>query len=356
MIHFRCGAHTISLVAVTDYKNIIGAEPKAIKKLHLNAFAKCQQIWNGSRRPKGSGEIHKLIGKTIKYPVVVRWNSIPDCLMQLIRYYEADAEQGTAISNNMINQLLLATSSPNCNHSPFTQKEIDYLGEYLILMRPLTRGLDRLQSDKNGSAFFGFLLPILFSIKKKLELNPKNQNIKILSGIGLKLSIAFSKRFKSLLDLDYSCETTKFAVMASISHPQFKTRWLNTDQIYFARLLFSSEASKMQRPTENNDAKSADEDEYFDWMASSNDTTDEVSQYLDSSSNELEVLNSYPTVKQIFLKFNAPLCSSATIERVFNYGGMLDDAKRNRIAPKNLENNVIIKANQIFSLRNFETK
>ena len=69
-----------------------------------------------------------------------------------------------------------------------------------------------------------------------------------------------------------------------------------------------------------------------------------------SPRSDLNFLHKFPVIKKIFLKTNTPMSSSGSVERIFNYGGMIDDAKRNRISAKNMQNNIFLKANQIFSV------
>lgn len=170
-----------------------------------------------------------------------------------------------------------------------------------------------------------------------------------------KVSDAFSKRFQSLLDLDHD---SKFATVAAVSHPNFKLRWLSENQKIIARGYFTEEVSKMRCPSQQPDQSSTHGNGFFDWLTAPNsnsrDVTDEVSEYLASPLTCLNSLDNFPMIKKVFLKFNTPLPSSSTIERVFNYGGMLNDAKRNRINPRNLENNIILKANQVFKLRDVQ--
>lgn len=52
--------------------------------------------------------------------------------------------------------------------------------------------------------------------------------------------------------------------------------------------------------------------------------TREINTYLASACNrEYEYLNNYPTIKQIFFKFNCIRSSEAICERMFSYAGRL---------------------------------
>lgn len=57
------------------------------------------------------------------------------------------------------------------------------------------------------------------------------------------------------------------------------------------------------------------------------------------------MLNEYPLIRKVFLKYNTPLPSSAPVERLFNYATMMNVPKYNRLTDKNFEQRVLEKAN-----------
>jgi len=75
----------------------------------------------------------------------------------------------------------------------------------------------------------------------------------------------------------------------------------------------------------------------------------EVLQFLEDKSKDLYCLNQFPHVKQLFLKYNVVLPSSATVERLFSFAGMINTPKRSNLSDKTFEKLVFLRKSTIFS-------
>ncbi|KZS09768.1 Uncharacterized protein APZ42_025937 [Daphnia magna] len=74
--------------------------------------------------------------------------------------------------------------------------------------------------------------------------------------------------------------------------------------------------------------------------------SNEVDLFLAGQSTKISSLNKYPTMKAIFIKYNAAFPSSAFVERLFSVAGRIFTPLRSRLSDKNFERMLLLKVNK----------
>jgi len=143
--------------------------------------------------------------------------------------------------------------------------EIEFLLEYVTVMGPIAKSLDFLQNENIYIADIGYVIPTLFQIKNTL-----NSLSHLIYCTPLKNAIldGIHIRYKDILDLNNS--KSKPYILATVSHPKFKLKWLNSsdDEYNLVKTLFLSECEKLYRREigtneEKNSSTSSDDEDSF---------------------------------------------------------------------------------------------
>jgi len=251
--------------------------------------------------------------------VVTRWNSL----------YEATQK----ISSHKTNVCILFEKL----HLPKLKvSEWAFIEEYCNVMKPLAFSLDKLQGEKNS--FLGYVAPTLLVLRKLLI---QSNQLAYCKPLSLAIVSSLEKRFSFLYNL--SEPKSKSFIIASISHPKFKMDWVPVRYKDLCKKVFNDECNLMSSLVTTNSYSAYDSDNMSDKefysnvydQSSNNYSPDEeinvqVLKYLNSKKKELQMLNNYPIVKKIFLKYNTTLPSSAPVERLFSGAVQVLTSRRNR--------------------------
>ena len=211
----KCCSHLLTQVCLVDADRTL--IPCAFyHKIRLSIMGKCSALWNSSLKSESAETIMKVLGCQLTLPSASRWNSLHESLWDLLMKLDK--------LNETMNQLGLPV---------FSEIEFEFMEEYVNIFHPITRALDRLQNDKD--CFYGCLLPTLLAVHKKLNALV-TKPLKHCQDLLIAVSNGFKEQFSSYLELDQSSET-KAAILATISNPRFKMKWitinsvLNTSQV-----------------------------------------------------------------------------------------------------------------------------
>jgi len=337
--HLRCASHTLSLLATTDFNNIL--KTSTANRYHHLAIAKCSSLWNMSRKPKSSEIISNILNCSLLFPIITRWNSLFDSVSQLLKYRDK--------LNTLTKELDLKFH--------FKEVDIDYLSEYVQLMKPIAIALDHLQGETN--VYYGNLIPTLFSLRIRIQLLkeiPKEHNFRYAANLIDPLLKSLEKRFKLFYDL--SPEVNE-AILASCFHPAFKLRWIpennDVDKKRIQNLCINTVEKFVMETTVIDTSAEADEDDFFVFSSQEQTKADskanlEVIQFFNDKNKSLSILNNYVTIKKLFVKFNTNLCSSAPVERLFSFAGFIHCPTRRNLSDHNFEKLVFLKGNKSYSL------
>ena len=240
-------------------------------------------------------------------------------------------------------------------------------------MQPVAAALDSLQGDSD--CFYGMLLPKLVQLRNKLksletgsESYPDLQHAKplisaILSGM--------SCRYGDLLELR---PAAKDAIVAAVSHPKYKLRWVPPEckeemtGIFVAAVTSSAAAERSALEQEQSTSATTSSDEDYGYQTASvqhaasghvvdNDTLVETRanrarvealNFLEDRSKVLQTLSNYKNVCSVFLKYNTCLPSSAPVERLFSIGGLILTPRRNSLSDAAFQQLLMLKTSSSF--------
>ena len=337
--HERCAAHTMNLVVSSDITKSLSTSALS-RTVYRSSFSKCTALWNkASRSTLASDDVEATLKRKLIVPTPTRWNSYYDAVVRV-------TENATAELDEICTKLNL-----RC----FSEKELTFLKEYCKVLQPFARGLDILQGE--NKCFYGTLLPTLEAVLKKIR-DIKTNLSSMTTGLAFSLEDSIKNRFENIFD-------SKAAILAAITLPKFKLRWVDTQskKDSYKQMLIDEMRQFVEenRVAENEDAAvqttaSQDEgsqkrDHFYDFPSDDESTsTDsveiEAANYLSTTDKDLDCLHRYPIIKSLFFKYNTTLPSSAPVERLFSLGNLVLTPKRNRLTDARFEKLLLMRYNK----------
>lgn len=147
--HHRCASHTMNLISTNDVEKWLTASPDT-KATYRSGIAKCTALWTKASRSTVASElVEEVSRRKLLVPTSTRWNSFFEAVTRI-----------TEIPISDLNGLCVKLGIKG-----FTDKEYQFLGEYTVVMKPLTVALDILQGEDN--CFYGTILPTLEVLMSK---------------------------------------------------------------------------------------------------------------------------------------------------------------------------------------------
>lgn len=300
--HHSCAAHTLSLIATADIKKFCAIN-KIFGKSYHGATAKCFGLWNLLNRSanKAKEACIEIIGKTLKRPCITRWNSLFDCLENIL-----------AVDKTKLDKLFQKLNLPR-----ILDNQYDFLKEFTEVIKPLAVTLDILQGDITVT--MADLIPSILNLHFKFNkmctssASPRSDACTDLLKF---LMQSLKARFPYVWSFN---EQSYHYVLATMSHPKWKLKWAPPENREELRQIFLKEikSSSVAIENKNNDELLTNPPSKYDFTdfieSSENEENSDVDnsseimmmRYLTESATDLGVLDKFPIIKDIYRKYNS---------------------------------------------------
>lgn len=295
-----------------------------------------------SRKPKSAEVIKEYLGHQLIYPCPTRWNSLYDSIGHLMK------------SKSKLNNLFDKLGKTN----NFSAIELEYLEEFIEVLKPIATALDYLQGD---NCYYGKLLPTLMSVRTRLD-RLQGNSLRHFTVIVSQLKESLERRFDKFFKL--SPEINE-AILASCYHPSYKMRWfpesITTDErqriqnLAIHALETNSKKHVMMHESSRSSTTSKEDDDFIVFVNRESDKPQtskmelELVSFLNDRSKELTILERYPNIKNVFIQYNTSLCSSGPVERLFSLAGFIHSPTRGSLSDNTFKSLVFMKGNSRFT-------
>lgn len=310
----RCASHTLEQVVTEDFRQAMLQGPMC--QLHYSAMAKVAAIWSKCHHLQVGMVAAEEIGKmALVVPSVIRWN-VEYCGVQKI----------VSLTERELTELCARLEVPRMQ-----PEEMAFLKEYVTVFHPLAFALELFQAEQK--CYLGLVIPTVLSLKNKL--NEQKDAANYLGEVINAIVVAIDVRFQEL----FASTEAKFATATT---PQFRLWWMNASEREDMCSLLATEASQIEPPSliEANPSRRLStiesEDDFFSYgpvkpavQIQQRGVMEEIRKYVEGTGKSLECLQDFPRVKQLFLRYNTTLPSTAPVQRLFSQKGNLVTSQRN---------------------------
>uniref|UniRef100_H3B2L0 HAT C-terminal dimerisation domain-containing protein n=1 Tax=Latimeria chalumnae TaxID=7897 RepID=H3B2L0_LATCH len=328
--HQRCTTHTLNLLSAYDIHKHLSCT-SSTSAVYRSSIAKCSALWSkASHSCKAYEVIEVNTNRKLIVPCVTRWNSFYNAVERVM-----SVEYLSIVCDEM-------------GVAKFKMHEISFLKEYCKVLKPLAMALDILQGEEK--CYYGYLLPTLLKLVDRLQ--HSKVDLKVATSLPDTIITSIRKQFALLLD---NTEGKPFqeAMLTAVTLPVFKLE----DKREYAKMVVNEEARKISSeagttlPLQQQDTV-GNYDNFFDYHQPAPQAVDviadEVNKFLCDSNISLACMSTYPNTREVFLKFNATILSSATVERLFSLGARVVAPRWNRLSDKCVEELILLRYNKDF--------
>lgn len=212
--HIRCATQTLNLIATTDIQNAIKQKTlttDSFDKSYNTAMSRCSKLWSylGRSTHKASEAFVETFGKLVRTPCATRWNSLFDALSDL-----------TELDVVKLHDFTKEQNIPSLQAS-----HIEFLKEFLACLRPIAITLDKLQGEKQ--IIMAELIPCILNAHFLLNQLRNSDEIRVCKGLLAVIIGSLETRFKHVFDWPTCKDASLPLVMATISSPMWKLRWID---------------------------------------------------------------------------------------------------------------------------------
>ncbi|XP_067626747.1 uncharacterized protein [Eurosta solidaginis] len=340
---FKRGEDSLHLLTVLDFSNILQSNETLQQVLK-----RCLYILNNCKE-FDADEISGFIYEGNFAPNDTRWPAWYASLTQLIK------------NKHKIDEICTFLKV-----TKFTSKEIEFIEEFCMLLKPIADALEFLQQDTY--LYFGYFLPTLITIKVKLKKLHDSRHIKHLHTAAQQMSEALFNRLRKYFEMKRECND---AIIAAIVCPAIKMRFvealhetapdITTDSLIQLFIDYAQEFYvdnnqadnvREQRPPSVDSFLCFNQDDNEDPPSDSKPNVSirkEFTNYLHDEDKSLACLNRYQLVKKVFHKYNTMPPTSVTLEQFFQTFLNVSDGQRGQqLSDDHFERLVLIKSNKVF--------
>lgn len=152
-----------------------------------------------------------------------------------------------------------------------------------------------------------------------------------------------------------------FLVLSAILLPRFKLHWVA--DVRRGQLLEQLKEELAHVPSKDSTAnnvitpnKAATGEDFFAFdstvfggLETDSGAVQELHRYMDDGDVEITALMKYPRLRELFLKYNAAVPSSAPVERLFSIAGNVFQRKRGKMSDEHFEMQLLLRANKVYA-------